>query len=493
MIQSVNTAADHPIQSDAGLTEIGKALAEVLARSSYDEQNVRDLVRVDNLDPGRGLAVLPLRASGGGPLGLLVRLFLGADVVDAESVAPVLAPVTLDQLAAAGLVERSPGGVRSLVRLDPVDGLVVASDPQRPRERFAADHVISVGPASRTLAAVTVRRPASTALDLCCGSGIQALLAARHCKQVVGTDLNPRALRLAVLSAALSGVENVEWRLGDLLEPVESDRFDLVVSNPPFVVSPANEFMYRDAGRRGDDLSHGVLAGMIGVLSDGGLGHLLCSWVSRQGEHWTDAPRRWLEGSGCDALILRLSSETPETYAISWTSSESSSADEAVYRASEWIGYYRDLQIAEITTGAIVMRRRGGPNWVAAEELISAGTGGGSHVERMFSGNDALAGPGGERDLPEMILELPAEVRLVERSRAGVVERARLTADGGLHLPGRISPPEIAALVSRLDGRRTLSDAAAEAGLKPPDLEAALPCLADLVRRGYLEATPTST
>ena len=106
-----------------------------------------------------------------------------ADVVDAESVAPVLAPVTLDQLAAAGLVERSQGGVRSLIRIDPVDGLVVASDPQRPRQRFAADHVISVGPASRTLAAITIRREASTALDLCCGSGIQALLAARHCKQ----------------------------------------------------------------------------------------------------------------------------------------------------------------------------------------------------------------------------------------------------------------------------------------------------------------------
>ena len=107
----------------------------------------------------------------------------------------------------------------------------------------------------------------------------------------------------------------------------------------------------------------------------------------------------------------------------------------------------------------------------------------------MFTGNDALAGPGGERDLLEMILELPAEVRLVERSRAGVVERARLTADGGLHLPGRINPPEIAALVRRLDGRRTLRDAAAEAGLRPPELDAALGCVADLVRRGYLEAT----
>ena len=296
------------------------------------------------------------------------------------------------------------------------------------------------------------------------------------------------------LSAALSGVENVEWRLGDLLEPVESDTFDLVVSNPPFVVSPAHEFMYRDGDRTsGDDLSHAVLAGMLGVLSDGGLGHLLCSWVNLEGEHWTDTPRRWLEGSGCDALILRLSSETPETYAISWTSSESSSADEAVERASEWIGYYRDLQIAEIATGAIVVRRRRGPNWVAAEELVSAGSGGGRQVERMFTGNDALAGRGGERGLLELTLQLPPEVRLVERSRAGVVERARLTADGGLHLPGRISPPEIAAIVCSLDGRRTLGEAAAEAALRPSDLEAALPCLADLVRRGYLEATSAST
>jgi hypothetical protein len=107
----------------------------------------------------------------------------------------------------------------------------------------------------------------------------------------------------------------------------------------------------------------------------------------------------------------------------------------------------------------------------------------------MFAGNDALAGHDGERELLKMTLELPTEVRLVERSHAGVVDRARLTADGGLHLPGRLTPPEIAALVRRLDGRRTLGEAAAEAGLRPSELEGALGCLADLVRRGYLEAS----
>ena len=128
------------------VAEIGKALGDVLARTSYDEQTVRDLIRVDNLDVGRGLAVLQLRASGSEPLGLLVRLFLAAESIDPDAAAAALAPVTLPQLVAAGIIEEGPEGVRSLVRLDPVDGLVVASDTQRRGEGFVANHVIGVGP-----------------------------------------------------------------------------------------------------------------------------------------------------------------------------------------------------------------------------------------------------------------------------------------------------------------------------------------------------------
>ena len=475
------------------VAEIGKALGEVLAAASYDERSVRDLVRVDNLDFGRGLAALRLRPTGSEPLGALVRLFLGAEELDPDATAAAVAPLSLEQLTAARIVERGRGGVRALVRLDPVDGLVVASDPQLPGRRLAPDHVISAGPASRTLAAVTIRARASTALDLCCGSGFQALLAARHCEHVVGTDLNPRALRLAALSASLSRVENVEWRLGNLFEPVQEKRFELVVSNPPFVISPAHEFTFRDGGRRGDELSRLVLSGIVERLSEGGFGHLLCSWVRREGERWSEVPRRWLEHSGCDGVIFKLASESPATHAISWTSMTASSAEEAVARAADWVDYYRELGVEEIATGAIVVRRRVGPNWLAAEELVAAGSFGGTHMARIFAGYDALAGLTDNRGLLGMALALPPEVRVVERwGSDGTLERARMTVEGGLQLPGRVTPPGAAALLRALDGRRTVAEAAAGASVSQPELDAALPSLRDLVRRGYLEVTPSS-
>ena len=475
------------------VAEIGKALGEVLAEASFDERSVRELVRVDDLDFGRGLAALRLRPSGGERLGLLVRLFIAAESLDPVAVATAVAPLRLEELAAAGIIERGPDGVRALCRLDPVDDLIVASDPHLPGHRLSPDHVIMAGPASRTLAAVTLRPPRSTALDLCCGSGVQALLAARHCEHVVGTDVNPRALRLAALSASLSGVQTVEWRLGDLFEPVLDEQFEFAIANPPFVISPTHEFTFRDGGRSGDELSRLVLTGLLDRLSEGGLGHVLCSWVGRDGEHWSDQPRRWLERSGCDAVIFKLDSESPATHAISWTSLAALSAGEAVARAADWVDYYRDLGVAQIVTGVVIARRRGGENWVVAEELVAAGSNGGDHVARIFTGNDTLAALPDDQALLGMAFELPPHVHLVERwSRGGTLERARLTADEGLRLQGRVQPPRAAALLLALDGERTLAEAAAGANVSPAEVGAALPSLRDLVRRGFVTAAPSS-
>ena len=114
-----------------------------------------------------------------------------------------------------------------------------------------AEHVLGVGGASTTLAQLTPRRPVGRTLDVGTGCGVQALhaspaLAARSSR----TDVSPRALQLAGLTAALSGVR-LELRLGDLLEPARGETFDLVVSNPPFVIgAPAGgtRHTYRDSG-----------------------------------------------------------------------------------------------------------------------------------------------------------------------------------------------------------------------------------------------------
>ena len=72
-------------------------------------------------------------------------------------------------------------------------------------------------------------------LDLCCGSGIGAIFAARRGARVIATDLNPEAVRCVRLNALLNHFEDkIEARLGDLFEPVKDQRFDLILFNPPF-------------------------------------------------------------------------------------------------------------------------------------------------------------------------------------------------------------------------------------------------------------------
>lgn len=74
-------------------------------------------------------------------------------------------------------------------------------------------------------------------LDLCTGSGCVALAIAKNCKNcaVVGIDLSDAALGYAEENAKMNNIDNVTFMKGDLYEPVGGSRFDLIVSNPPYI------------------------------------------------------------------------------------------------------------------------------------------------------------------------------------------------------------------------------------------------------------------
>ena len=109
-------------------------------------------------------------------------------------------------------------------------------------------HVTGINAPATLLASLSVREPGVRALDLGTGNGIQALLAASHASSVVATDVNPRALAFGTFNAALNGIDRIEFRQGSWYEPVAGERFDLIVSNPPYVISPENDLVYRDSG-----------------------------------------------------------------------------------------------------------------------------------------------------------------------------------------------------------------------------------------------------
>ena len=167
-------------------------------------------------------------------LATLVRLLVLDLPVDAAAADRALHG-SAELLVRLGVATADGDVLRAAARIVPHDDLLIASDRV---SQQTPEHVAGVHWPSATLSNLTVRREVASALDVGTGNGIQALLVARHAARVVATDVNERALAFAEFNAALNGVANVEFRAGSFFEPVAGERFDLVVCNPPYVISP---------------------------------------------------------------------------------------------------------------------------------------------------------------------------------------------------------------------------------------------------------------
>ncbi len=91
-------------------------------------------------------------------------------------------------------------------------------------------------------------------LDLCTGSGIIAIEAAKKAKKVIAIDINPRALEFAKTNSKLNAVDNkIDFRLGNLFEPVNGLKFDAIFANPPFepVHTDYTYYLHSDGGNDG--------------------------------------------------------------------------------------------------------------------------------------------------------------------------------------------------------------------------------------------------
>lgn len=255
--------------------------------------------------------------------------------------------------------------------------------------------VLGVGGASTTLANLAVRRPVRSVLDLGTGSGVQALHAARHAQRVTATDLNPRALAFARLTLALSGFDHVETVEGSLFEPVGQQKFDLIVSNPPFVISPGSRFVYRDGGMAGDDLCRSLVRSAAAHLEAGGYCQLLANWQHVKGEDWHDRLAGWVAGTGLDAWVVQREVQDVAQYAELWLRDGGDHlAGREAYEAryNEWLDAFEAAGVEGIGFGWITLRNSGAEQpavrieeWPHPVEQPL-----GPHIERWFARQDFL-------------------------------------------------------------------------------------------------------
>ena len=378
------------------------------------------------------------------PVAVLTALFMLGESVPATALDAALPRTTAAGAAAIGLVGEpdETGCVRALVDLRPHEAVDdagevrwwVASDLGElvTGRALAPDHVLGVGGAGLTLAGLTPRTRVSTALDLGCGCGIQTLYLLRHAEHVVATDISVRALAFTAFNAALagvsvtgapgtlsaldvapgsgaasapdtaSGVGCLELLHGSLLEPVAGRRFDLITSNPPFVLTPPAVreaglplMEYRDAG---GPILPALVAGLGEHLEPGASAVMLGNWEHRGAGSWRDAVAAWLP-EGLDAWILERELQDPVEYATMWlrdgglTPERDPEAFDAALEA--WIDDFEARDVRCIGFGYLIVHRPRCPRepWRLLEEVTTSGQGVlGPHVAKVLEVRERLAG-----------------------------------------------------------------------------------------------------
>lgn len=433
--------------------------------AGYTEPHVRKHLGAAEL-PSPRLRNMPRlldRTSEPSTLNALLRWFWLAVPQNETEAASVVPADILQLLLHSGLLVASGDSLHPAAMLLPTDKFLVAADHPSAIERKQGEMVLWPNPTSKFLARFAIRRHSRSTLDLGTGSGILSLWAAEYSDRVVATDLNERAVNCAQFNARLNGIENIEVLAGDLFSPVEGERFDLILSNPPFFITPQSDYMFCDNPLELDDLCRKLVRQAPAYLNEGGYLEMLCEWAQVKGQSWEERLTEWLEGTGCDAWVLKGLTQDPEEYAQHRISETSQDTSQDAVNYQGYMDYYRRRGVEVIHDGLIVMRRRGGKNFIRLEEVPSKASGTlGDLILGTFAAHDLLREHESGADLLGLRLRLSENARLEQIARPGPKGWAaeslvlRLVSGFPFHID---TQPLVADFLVMCDGERTVGEA----------------------------------
>ena len=327
----------------------------------------------------------------------------------------------------------SPPSLHRAAAVDarPRDDVLIASDwGELVGAIPGPDHVMPVGGATRTLAALAAYGAGERVLDVGTGCGYHAILAALCGARVTATDVSARALGYARFNAALAGAE-IDFRRGSLLEPVRDsrsdladavdsvdswsaarERYDVVVSNPPFVITPEaaradGVRTYRDGGREGDSLLAELVGELRGVLAPGGRAWMLGNWEIKASyaapdrpfdavPDWARGPAAWIS-DGLDAWVIQREDLAPLDYAEMWLRDGGQMPRDRGYEEAyaAWLEDFERRGVVGVGMGYISVRAPEGESgdWDAGDWDASGSDAEDSAKRRPWRRFEELSGP----------------------------------------------------------------------------------------------------
>jgi SAM-dependent methyltransferase len=342
------------------------ALREYFSRSGFNEAALRDRLDVPpkkELDLAGLSGRPPVKPKVGDSLDALIYLFVLAESVPVAEAVSLFPPAVWDALSQTRLVLPDPADTNrclASVALYPIRDLLIASDrwsnpDHSPREMFPDIVYPALTKSAKQFIDFTSFEPCDDFLELCAGTAPAALLAARSAQNVWATDIAERSIDFAKFNAALNGIHNVNFALGDLFQPVEGRTFDRIAAHPPYVpvLKPAEIFY--GGGEVGEEITKRIVAELPFKLKPGGRLYCRTLGTERPGQSFEQRIRGWLgeKHQEFDVALFALQNLEPRQFALEETINKNGGREQF----AQWEKLFRKNDVHELAIGIVIVQR----------------------------------------------------------------------------------------------------------------------------------------
>ncbi len=342
------------------------AIREHFSRAGFSAESLRE--RLD-INPSKelDLPVLSGRAPGkpkfGDALDALIYLFVVGEPLPTSEAEAFFSPAVWAALAESNLLIEDPGNPSrciASVALYPIRDLLIVSDrwnnpDHSPREMFSDIVYPCLTKSAKQFIEFTSYEPCDDFLELCAGTAPAALLASRTAKNIWATDIAQRSIDFAKFNAALNGIHNVNFVLGDLYQPVDGQMFDRIAAHPPYVpvLKPAEIFY--GGGEVGEEITRRIIEGLPGKLKPGGRFYCRTMGAERLGQSFEQRVRGWLgqEHEHFDVAVFTLQSFEPRQFALEETIAKNGNRE--VY--AQWEKMFTKNDVRGLVLGIVIIQK----------------------------------------------------------------------------------------------------------------------------------------
>jgi len=202
---------------------------------------------------------------------ILFRMFFLSNEVKRGEISMFFSEEEINSFINNNLLKESNGNYKFNIKLIPYKDMILSKGTSW----FGKDSVIFAEHLENDLNGIVL----DNTLDLCTGTGIQAMVSKKYSKNVIASDIREQSIQNAILNAKINDLADITFLTSDLLRNI-SGRYDLITANPPYGIVSENP----DDKTYGLHTVFGLIENLDNYLKDGGIAKVFAESVNRGGK-----------------------------------------------------------------------------------------------------------------------------------------------------------------------------------------------------------------